>query len=47
MPLKHGKSHGVISTNISELIHSGRKKSQAIAISYSVAGLSKKKKKRD
>lgn len=37
MPLKHGSSKGVISENISELVHSGRPKDQAIAIAMSKA----------
>lgn len=45
MPLKSGKSKKVISENIAELIRSGRKKDQAVAIAYDKAGLSKKKKK--
>lgn len=32
MPLKKGKSKETISKNISELVHSGRKLAQAIAI---------------
>ena len=45
MPLKSGKSKKVIGSNIEELVKSGRKPNQAIAIAYSNAGLSKKKKK--
>lgn len=37
MPLLKGKSNAIISTNIRELRHSGRKEDQAIAIAYSVA----------
>ncbi len=44
MPLKTGKSKLVISENIAELRRSGRKEDQAVAIAYSKAGLSKKKK---
>jgi len=44
MPLKKGKSKETISKNIGELIRSGRPKDQAIAISYSKAGKSKRKK---
>jgi len=46
MPLKRGKSKKVISENISELIHSGRPKKQAIAIALSQARKSGKKKKK-
>ena len=48
MPLAKGKSRDTISRNIAELIRSGRKRDQAVAIAYRVAGLSKyatKKKK--
>lgn len=44
MPLKKGSSKKVISSNIAELEHAGYKPSQAIAIAYSEAGKSKKKK---
>ena len=37
MPLKKGKSKKVISENISEMMHSGHKQSQAIAASLSEA----------
>ena len=45
MPLKSGKNDKVVSKNISELMHSGYKQSQAVAIAMSKAGKSKKKKK--
>ena len=45
MPLMHGKSKHVISANISELRHSGYPEKQAIAIAFSKAGKSRKKKK--
>lgn len=49
MPLKEGKSKETISSNIAELIRSGRPKDQAAAIAYSQAGKARKavKKKRD
>ncbi len=45
MPLKKGRSKGIISKNIRELQQTGRPKDQAIAIAYSVAGKSKEKRK--
>jgi len=45
MPLRKGKSQEVLSANIAELIRSGYKYKQAIAIAYSKAGLSNKKHK--
>lgn len=44
MPLKKGRSNKVIQANIRELIHAGKKPEQAVAIAYSKAGRSKKKK---
>lgn len=45
MPLKRGKSQAVISANIAELIKSGHKKNQAVAVAMEKAGKSKPKKK--
>jgi len=43
LPLKKGKSKKAISENIGELIRSGKPKDQAVAIAYSKAGKSRKK----
>jgi len=37
MPLKRGKSKKTISANISELVHSGRPREQAVAIALDTA----------
>jgi len=43
VPLKTGKSDAVVSSNIAELIRSGRKRDQAIAIAMSTAGRKRKR----
>ena len=43
MPLRKGKSKSVVSSNIRELVKSGRPVKQAVAISMKKAGKSKKK----
>lgn len=42
MPLKKGKSRQVVSSNIAELIRSGKPRAQAIAIAMDKAGIDRK-----
>lgn len=46
MPLVKGSSRKAISENIRRERHAGRPEKQAIAIAYSVAGKSRKRKKK-
>ena len=46
MPLKSGKSKATVSSNISELVHSGYPQRQAIAIAMHKAGKGRKRKHR-
>lgn len=45
MPLKKGSSKKVIAANIRREMHAGKPRKQAIAIAFSKAGKSRKKKK--
>ena len=46
MPLKKGSSDATVSSNIKELVHSGRPQKQAIAIAMDKAGRARKKVKK-
>ena len=45
MPLKKGRSRATISSNISEMVHSGHPRKQAIAAAMKKAGKSRKRKR--
>ena len=45
MPLKAGRSKATISANISELMHSGRPRDQAVVIAMRKAGKARKRKR--
>lgn len=46
MPLKRGSSRSVISSNISEMVHSGYPQKQAVAAALSTARKSKRGKRK-
>lgn len=46
MPLEKGRSKAAIKRNISTLVREGKPQDQAVAIAFSKAGLSRKKKKK-
>ena len=43
MPLQKGSSNAVVSSNVKELVQSGRPQKQAVAIAMSKAGRARKK----
>ena len=45
MPLKRGKSQKAIRSNIATEMRAGKSREQAVAIAYSVAGKSKKRRR--
>lgn len=46
MPLRKGKSKATIAYNIKELMRTGRKQKQAVAIAMRTAGIAKPKKRK-
>jgi hypothetical protein len=46
MPLKKGRSRKAMSANIRRLMSEGKPQKQAVAIAYSVAGMSRKGKRK-
>lgn len=46
MPLKKGRSKKAIQANIATEIRHGKKPAQAVAIAYSIAGKTRKKRRR-
>lgn len=46
MPLKKGNSNKTVSSNVKELMNTGRPQKQAVAIALNTAGKSNKKKRK-
>jgi hypothetical protein len=46
MPLKKGKSRATVASNISEMVHAGHPRKQAVAAAMRQAGRSKRKSRR-